>query len=226
MGARNNKIIKYIKGIGLKQTLRFTLIELILVLVIVTISFTGFTTMTSVGIDVGSNAVAKGITTDAAEQFLRFNAKLIRNDWNWLDMFPDSRSTDDDSVISDQSVLQWSQTTLVENDIMKIRFVTEDPDEPFDAELHMRHKDERSVYLYEQLASAYSKYGVSLRPWKEIKNLGNGSLEATLHVEASYPARMPYESRIKEMYSLSFYKAPEIALAHPNRHLNVHQHVN
>ena len=209
------EIRKHFKKIRLKETRHFTLIELMLVMVLITISFMGFTTITSVGIQVGNDAVARGITTDAAEQFLRFNAKLIREDPGWQEMFPDSQSPGDDSVITDETHLQWSETLLVKNEIMQIRFVTDNPDKPFDREIQQLHKDERSVYLYEQLASGYSRYGVIIRPWKKKEDLGNGSWETTLYVEVSYPANQPYRSRTKEVYSLDFFNAPEIALANP-----------
>ena len=204
----------------LNHTLNFTLLELLLVMVVMTIGLMGVTTVTTVGIDVGTDAIAKGIVTDASEQFLRFNAGIIRENDEWLEIFPDSQVVGDDSVLisessglNDSNLLKWSNTTLLENESMKIRFVTDQPNDPFDPEEHKENKEERSVFLYEPLTEQYSDYSISIRPWKEKTVFEDGSWEATLYVEASYPATKPYEYRHKEVYSVDFFNAPEIALA-------------
>ena len=218
---------------SLKSSRNFTLIELVLVMVIITFSFMGVTTITSVGIDVGSEAMANGITTDAAEQFLRFNAGKIREDWSWLDLFPKTKVLYDDSVMSDDTDLIWTNTTILENDSVKVKFVADysKKNSPFNPvahrQLHDDDKLERSVFLCEQTSEGYKKFLVSMRVWKETTTLDveldpeveeddvvlSAPEEAVLYVEASYPATQPYEQRYKEIYSLQFFKVPEIVLS-------------
>ena len=196
---------------------KFTLIELMVVMVVVSVGFVGVATITSVGIDVGSDAIAKSITTDAGEQFLRFNAKKIRKDWSWLDLFPESKIDEDDSVMNDDTELSWSNTTFLESETLKVKFVTDQVNTPFDPEaqkqLEEDEKQLRSVFLCEQLAPDYKKFLVSIRAWhKKTMDPDDGSGEATLFVETSYPANTPYELRYKEVFNLPFYKLPKIAL--------------
>ena len=187
----------------------FTLIELILVLTLVSVGFIGVTTITSIGIDVGRDVIAKGITTDAAEQFLRFNTAMIKDDWMWLDIFPDFRPDNDDSVLSDDTVWGWSNDAFLENDALKIRFVTQDRDAQFSVS-DPHHKT--GFFLVEQRSTEYERFRVSMRAWKNIETLDNGAQQAVLYVEASYPAQKPYKKRQKQVFRLEVFKAIEVAL--------------
>ena len=200
------KQIKILPGI---MGSTFTLIELVLVLGLVSLGFIGVTTMTSIGIDVGRDVVAKGITTDAAEQFLRLNSIRIREDWSWLDIFPDARPEYDDSVLSDRTVWGWSDNVFLENDSAKIRFVTQDRNAVFSASAP---NHQTGFFLVEQQSPKYQRFRVSIRCWKKIESKGNGSEEAVLFVEASCPAEKPYRERQKQMFRLEVFKATQVAL--------------
>ena len=200
-------------------TSKFTLIELMVVMVIISIGFVGVTTITSVGIDVGIDAIAESITVDAGEQFLRFNAKMIRDDPSWLELFPETKIEHDDSEMNEDTELTWSNTTFVESESHKVRFVTtyDQQNEEFEPDsqksLDPDEKQERSVYLCEQLAQDYKKFLVSIRAWRQIpKEPDDDFGETIFFVEASYPATMPYNTRHKKVFSIPFYKVPEIAV--------------
>ena len=166
--------------------------------------------MTSIGINVGRDVISQGITTDAAEQFLRFNSAMIRDEWSWLDIFPNSRPEHDDAVLSDNTVWGWSNEAFLENDALRIRFVTKDRDAPF-SPLDSEHKT--GFFLVEQESTKYERFRVSMRAWKNIETQSSGSQEAVLYVEASYPADKPYQTRQKQVFSLEIFKPVEIALS-------------
>ena len=196
--------------IHLRRISNFTLIELVLVMAFVSVGFIGVTSITSLGIDVGRDTIATGITTDAGEQFLRYNAAIIKDDWTWLDIFPDARPTHDDSVLSDATLWGWSNNTFLENDSIKIKFVTQDRDADFDPS---STEHNTGFFLMEQQAHGYERFKVSLRSWKKVKTLNSGAEAAILYVEASYPAQKPYSSRDKRVFSVEVFNASEIALA-------------
>lgn len=194
----------------LERKFNFTLIELALALTIVSVGFVGVTSITSVGISIGRDAISKGITIDAAEQFLRLNTSRVKDNWEWLDIFPDSRPDYDDSGLSDDTDLGWSNSAFWGNETLQIRFVTRNRDAPFD---HKNPENQTGFFLVEQQVRQDKGFDVSIRAWKNINDLDNLAQEATLFVEASYPPQKPYVDREKQMFRLEILKAPKIEVA-------------
>ena len=194
----------------LRRKFNFTLIELAFSLIIVSIGIVGVTSITSVGISLGRDAISKGISIDAAEQFLRINASRVKGNWEWLRIFPDSRPDYDDSILIDDTDWGWSNGAFWENETLQIRFVTRNRDAPFD---HTNPENHTGFFLVEQRVRRDEGFDVSIRAWKNINDLDNLAQEATLFVEASYPPQKPYVDREKQMFRLEILKAPEIEVA-------------
>ena len=106
------------------------MIEIVLALVILSITQIGVMGLLSVGIDQNNKSISKSCVSDAAEQFLYFNACKIKQNWNWKDAFPlDNKYTGDDTQLT------WSSTSVNDNPNIKIYFPInegEDPDIEFE----------------------------------------------------------------------------------------------
>ena len=195
---------------------KFTLIEVMAALVICILGMVAVTSLTSIGLELGHKGIAQSVTYDAAAQFLRFNHQSAKEQWEWLDAFPNSKIPHDDSVIADDTELSWSQSSLFETGNIRIRFLTDDVHADFNSERQRtfteEEKSKRSVFLYEQLSNAYPNYKVSLRVWKDKVVLNDGAETALLYVEASFPAERPYISRHKETLSLWLFKSGKTSI--------------
>ena len=80
---------------------RFNMIELVFSLVIVIVGIIGVVSFIPSGLE--SNQQALGISSagDAAEQFLRYNASKIKEDWNWTNAFANGKPSSSDEPALD-----------------------------------------------------------------------------------------------------------------------------
>ena len=188
-------------------TNRFSLIELVFVMVVVAIGFIGISSTMSVGLDSSRGAIDKSIGMDAGEQFVNLISQRVKEDWTLLEMIPAKKPIGDDSVMDSSTVLGWSDEPIFETDTVTIKYVTEDPDESFNRVLH-----NRGVFLYELQAGSQESHLLSIRTWKDLSRLENNGAAATVHVEVSFPAQKPYTERNKQAFSLELVQPPEIEI--------------
>ncbi len=179
----------------------FSMIEIVLALVVVVIGLIGIIGLFPVGIDSNRQAISKSYASDAAEQFLHFNASKIKVDWNWKDAFPlDNKYSGDDLG------LNWGTESIIDNENVKIYFPLNDGDAAntvFDKAVH-----QQGIFKLQQMSQGTAEFSCILRCWQTV-----GSI--VMHVEASYPAELPYEKRKKDEFSLRMVKSEQIALSDP-----------
>ena len=93
---------------SLNTTAQFNMIELVLALVVVIIGVIGVIGLLPTGLESNVKAIGSGSAGDAAEQFLRFNASQVNNDWSWTNMFANAKPSGSDEPNSDG----WQQSPI------------------------------------------------------------------------------------------------------------------
>ena len=69
------------------------------------------------------------------------------------------------------------------------------------------------LFLLEQMTLNQVDHSAIVRLWKDVTENDNGSFDAKIYAEVSWPADKPYYAREKEVFSLQVSKAPEISIA-------------
>ncbi len=174
------------------------MIEIVLALVVLIIGVVGIMALLPKSMETNKQSASKSYASDAAEQFLHFNSSKIKEDWRWSNAFPmNEKYTGDDTQIS------WSSRSLIDNPNVKIYFqlnADDATDVNFDSSAH-----QSGVYKLEQLSQDNVEFSCIIRAWQTY-----GSI--VLHVECSYPAEVPYETRNREEFSVRLVRSSDITL--------------
>ena len=180
---------------------RFTMLELVLCLVVIAAVIIGIFALYPVGLKSTKKSMGTSFATDAGEQFLRYNAGKIKINWEWINVFANEKPG------RDESQLRWDNSPIFDVGNVRIKPTTD-----FDASVDSNS----GFFLLEQLTEEKADFTAVLRIWKDLEvNTDDNSEKATLHVEVSWPASVPYTSgdRQKQQFSLEVFNAPEIAIA-------------
>jgi len=188
---------KWKKSKNFNQKHYFIMFEIALALFVVMIGIFGVSSMFPVGMSSQKQAIGTSYVTDAAEQLLRLNASYVKNDWNWLKVFANSKPAQNDQGI------EWSSSSLFQVSNMQVK-----PDVDFDSATDSNS----GLFLLKQMTLGQENYTTIVRMWKEVSEDENGSIDATIHAEVSWPAEKPYYARDKKVFSLQLSKAPVIAV--------------
>ena len=187
-----NKTIKFC------QNYNFLMFEIVLALLVIMVGAFGVSSMFPVGMSSQKEAVGNSYVTDAAEQLLRLNASYIRNDWDWLNVFANAKPGTNDQG------REWNSSALFQVNSLRVK-----ADAAFDA-----NSDSNSgLFLLEQMTLNQVDHSAIVRLWKDVTENDNGSFDAKIYAEVSWPADKPYYAREKEVFSLQVSKAPEISIA-------------
>ena len=180
---------------------RFSMVELVLCLAVVVVSIVGVLGLFPVGLETNKQTMGASFATDAGEQFLRFNASKVKADWTWTNVFANAKPG------SDESHLSWNNTALFNAGNVTIK-ATNDLNPAVDSN--------SGFFCLQQLTGDKVDFAAVLRVWKDLEvNADDNSEKATLYVEVSWPASVPYDSsdRKKLQFSLDVFNAPEVAVA-------------
>ena len=187
-----NKTIKFC------QNYNFLMFEIVLALLVIMVGAFGVSSMFPVGMSSQKEAVGSSYVTDAAEQLLRLNVSYIRNDWDWLNVFANAKPGTNDQG------REWNFSALFQVNSLRVK-----ADAAFDA-----NSDSNSgLFLLEQMTLNQVDHTAIVRLWKDVTENDNGSYDAKIYAEVSWPADKPYYAREKEVFSLQVSKAPEISIA-------------
>ena len=250
------------------QKYNYLMFETILALVVVMVGIFGVSGLFPVSMNSHKNAVGISFATDAAEQFLRYNASKIKEDWSWTNAFahkkpdgteptgfspltvidnnldpnglnennedkklvichdgntmavgsPSSQLTghlahgdtigacEDASEEIETEDFSWLDTYVFDSGNTRIY-----PELTFDPTTD----DNSGFFLLEQITGVNTDFSAVIRAWKNVTTGADGAETATLYVEVSWPAVVPYNSaeRQKQQFSLQVFKEPEITLA-------------
>ena len=179
---------------------RFSMVELVLCLVVVIVSIVGVLGLFPVGLESNKKTIGTSFATDAGEQFLRFNASKLKTDWDWINVFANSKPG------SDESSLDWASTALFAAGNVQIK-ATSDLNESSDTN--------SGFFCLQQFSGEEVDFTAILRVWKDRDvNTSDLSEQATLFVEVSWPASVPYTSadREKQVFTMEVFKAPEVSV--------------
>ena len=190
-----NTIQKWKKSKKPDRTYNFLMFEIVLALLVIMIGMFGVSSMFPVGVSSQKEAVGTSYITDAAEQLLRLNASYIRNDWDWLKVFADAKPGTNDQGQA------WNSTTLFEVNNLRVKA---------DAAFDLTSDNNSGLFLLEQLSLGKTDQAAIVRMWKDVAENDNGSIDATIYAEVSWPAEKPYYAREKEVFHLQVSKAPDI----------------
>ena len=157
----------------------------------------GVSSILPLGMSSQRQAVGSRYVTDAAEQILRLNAGRIKTDWDWLNAFANAKPGPNDQATN------WQTTPLFEVNSLRIK-----ADEWFDAGTN----NNCGLFLLKQITLGQLDYAAIARLWKDVTTNPNGSMDATIYAEVSWPADKPYYAREKQVFSLQISKAPEILI--------------
>ena len=180
---------------------RFSMVELVLCLAVVVVSIVGVLGLFPVGLETNKQTMGTSFATDAGEQFLRFNASKVKADWTWTNVFANAKSG------SDESHLSWNNTALFNAGNVTIKATND---------LNPAEDNNSGFFCLQQLTDDKVDFAAVLRVWKDLDDTADdGSEKATLYVEVSWPASVPYTSsdRKKLQFSLDVFNAPEVAVA-------------
>ena len=175
----------------------YMMFEVLLALVVVMFGIFGVSGMFPIGMSSQRQAVGTSYMTDAAEQLIRLNASNVRNDWDWVNVFANSKPDQNDQGI------EWNSTALFEIHNLRVS-----SDSGFDSE----STNNSGLFLIEHLTLGQVDQKGIVRLWKNMTEYENGSINAMIYAEVSWPAEKPYYAREKQVFSLQVSKAPEIAL--------------
>ena len=179
---------------------KFSMIELVLCLAVVVVGVIGVLGLFPVGLDTNKKTMGISFATDAGEQFLRFNASKIKNDWTWTNVFANSKPG------SDESHLSWNDSAIFNAGNVYIKS-TNDLDPEVD--------NNSGFFCLQQMTGENVDFTAVLRVWKNVEASDtDDSQRITLNVEVSWPVSVPYDSsaRNKQQFDLEVFKAPEVAV--------------
>ena len=179
---------------------KFSMVELVLSLIVVISGIVVVMASIPVGLESNKKAMGAGFATDAGEQFLRYNASRIKREWDWINVFANTKPGAGEPAIYD-----W-----LDSPIFTVGNVRITPARGLDTSTD----NNSGFFLLEQATGSQVDFSAVLRVWKDLSVSADSSKNARLHVEVSWPASVPYGSneRKKEFFSLDVVKAPEIGL--------------
>ncbi len=183
------------------------MIEIMIASIVIIVGIMGIIALFPISIDVKKDAYKNTYAADAAELFLHFNASEIDHDWTWIKLFPEKKSTLDDATLT------WSNNTIFLSSNIKVKFpVRSNPNEAFDPVLH-----NNGIFILEQYETVgnnqnHLDFAAIMRTWKTITVNSDGSEDAQLNVEISWPKEKPYAMRSKQIFNLEVFKMPQTSV--------------
>ena len=187
-----------IRGKGQRHSSKkfnFIMFEIVFALLVVMFGIFGVSGIIPFGMNSQKTSVTTSYVVDAAEQLLRLNARNIKKNWDWLNVFANSKPDHNDQGT------EWSSMSLFDVDKLRIK-----PDIDFDPV----NIDNSGLFLLEQLdIGGRVEQTAILHFWKDVRESTSNSSDVIIYVEASWPGEKPYYARSKEVFSLQLSKAPE-----------------
>jgi len=184
---------------NLQGKYRFSIVELLLAFAVLVIVFNGFVALFSSGLDSSQKAIQKSSATESVEYFLKFFSNKIKNDWTWVQAFPDTKSDWTDTWVG------WSNNPVLDKGNVKIDFIADDLNATFSPSTN-----QDGLFRVQYISNNnQADFSAVMRVWKNEEVAGS---KVTLYCEVSWPADIPYDQRKKETFSSDVFKTPEIAL--------------
>ena len=193
---KNLRMWRNKKAFGQKYT--FLMIEIVFALLVAMLGIFGIVGYFPVGMNYQKEAMGKSYITDAAERLLRLNVGYVRNDWEWLNIFAKAKPGANDAAT------RWSSASLFQVNGLQVKS---------DINLNTNSDTNTGLFLLEHLILDKVDQSAIVRMWKDVTENHNGSKDAIIYAEVSWPAEKPYYAREKEIFSLQVSKAPEIPIA-------------
>ena len=155
-------------------SLNFSMVELVLSLVVVMTGIIAVLGMFPAGLKSNQKAIHVGFAADAGEQFLRYNATRVKNNWDWINVFANQKPGN-----SEPSSYGWADESIFSVGNVRIT-----PNKGFDP-----GQDSNSgFFLLEQLTENQVDFSAILRVWKDHTTNQDLSENVNMFVEVSWPA--------------------------------------
>ena len=186
--------------------LPFNMVEIVIALAIIMVALIGIMGLIPPSIKAGQDAVNRSNAADAADQFLRYMASRLAQNWNEEVAFPSEKPTGNDQE------MVFSSESLIADAKMRIYFETPNELASWNPEVN-----NNGVFKIVQMTGENNTdFKGVLRAWKELTEYGEGEnrpKSLTLYTEVSWPATKPYEKRDTAKYQLEMFKPGEFIVA-------------
>lgn len=175
---------------------RFTLIEVVLALAVVSIALAAILPLMTVGLRATKDSIGDTYAADASEQFLHYMAAKCKKDWS-TELGKLITSKPDPNGSSEPDIAAWTNITnanLYSTSDDNIFGIKQESGTMVDFCGVIR------VWKSPVTSQTYSGSG-----WKPLED-GGYTYSAALNIEISWPVELPYNVRNKKYFYLEIFK--------------------